>query len=222
MYKICAIIPAYDEGLNIVSVIKQVKKHNIDIVVIDDGSTDQTAALAEREEVCLIRHISNEGKGSALRRGFQFAVEKDYDYVITLDADGQHNSDEIPLFIDKIGNSNEDIVVGNRLHSPKGMPVLRLFVNKLFSKIVAMVSEQNIPDALCGYRIITRQILKSITLSSNRFDIDPEILIKASKKGFKITSVNIECIYANEFSYIRPLQDGYLFFRLIIKELKNS
>ena len=222
MKKICAIIPAYNEEKSLDLVLKKIKNCNIDVIVIDDGSTDNTAAIAERENVHLIRHVSNEGKGKALRDGFRLALEKEYDCIITLDADGQHDADEISSFIKKTLNNDAGIILGNRLYSPAGMPFGRFLVNKLFSKITSKVCKQNIADTLCGYKIIKRDVLASIRLDTNRFDIDPEILIKTAKAGFKIESINIKCIYAEESSHIRPLQDGNNFFRLIIRELKNN
>ena len=107
--------------------LKKVKEYNIDAIVIDDGSTDNTAAIAEQENVYLIRHSSNEGKGKALRNGFRLALKKWYDLIITLDADGQHDPNEIPSFINKIRNGNAGIIVGNRLYSPTGMPPITTF-----------------------------------------------------------------------------------------------
>jgi len=221
MFKICALIPAYNEEKSISSVIKKIKKHNIDIAVIDDKSKDRTAYFAEKENVCLLRQSSNEGKGSALRRGFKWALKNDYDYIITIDADSQHNPDEIPFFMNQVFKNASDIVLGSRMHLPKDMPLYRLCINKLFSRIVSRACKQHIPDALCGYRIIKKEVLKELDLDSDRFDIDPEILIKASKKGFKITSVNIETIYSGETSHIEPLRFVYTFIARIIKESKK-
>ena len=222
MEKICALISAYNEEKNLGPILKKLKNHNIDIIVIDDGSTDDTAAIAEREDAYLIRHPSNKGKGVALRDGFRIALESGYNLLITLDADGQHDVDEIPSFINKIRNSDADIIVGNRLHCPNGMPVYRLFINRFFSKITSKVCKQHIPDAACGYRIIKRDLLESITLDIDDFHIDHEILIRAAKAGFKIDSIDIKCIYAGEFSHIKPMQYWNNFFRLIIRELKNN
>ena len=222
MNKICAVIPAYNEEKNLGPVLEKIKNYNIDVIVIDDCSTDNTAAIAERENAYLIRHASNEGKGNALRYGFRLALEKGYELIITLDADGQHETNKIPFFIEKIRNSNAGIIIGNRLHRPMGMPLYRLFINKLFSKIASMACRQNIPDVACGYRIIKREVLQSINLNADRFDIEPEILIKSAKANFKTDSINIKCIYAGEYSHIRPLQYWNNFFRLIIRELKNS
>ncbi len=222
MTKICAIIPAYNEEKSLGSVLKKIKNHNIDVIVIDDGSTDNTAAIAERENAYLVRHASNEGKGKALRDGFRLALEKGYELIITLDADGQHDVDEIPSFINKIRDSDADIIVGNRLHSPNGMPAYRIFINRFFSKITSKVCKRHIPDAACGYKIIKRDILESITLDINDFHIDHEILIRAAKAGFKVDSIDIKCIYAGEFSHIKPMQYWNNFFKLIIRELKNN
>ena len=222
MNKICAIISAYNEEKNLGLVLEKIKNYNIDAIVIDDGSTDNTTAIAERENAYLIKHASNEGKGKALRDGFRLALEKGYELTITLDADGQHNPDEIPFFIDRIRRSDAGIIIGNRLHSPEGMPLYRLFINRLFSKIASMVCRQNISDVACGYRIIKRKVLQSINLNADRFDIEPEILIKSAKANFKIDSINIKCIYAGEYSHIKPLQYWNNFFRLIIRELRGN
>jgi len=111
MNKICAVIPAYNEEKSLGHFLKKLKGYNIDIIVIDDGSTDDTAEIAKSENVFLIRRIVNEGKGKALRDGFQFALEKDYELIITLDADGQHDPVEIPFFIKKINNGEAGIVI---------------------------------------------------------------------------------------------------------------
>ena len=106
MNKMCAVIPAYNEEKNLGLILKKVKAHSIDIIVIDDGSIDQTATIAEREGAHLIRHPINKGKGDAIRNGFQLALEKGYDIIISLDADGQHDPGEIPHFIEKINNNS--------------------------------------------------------------------------------------------------------------------
>lgn len=219
MHKICAVIPAYNVDRHVGQLIRKIKNHNIDIVIIDDCSQDATASAAEKEGVYLIRRTKNGGKGAALRDGFDFALTKGYELIVTLDADGQHNPDEIEVFLDKISGGNAGIVIGNRLHNPKDMPRRRLFVNKLFSKIISSVCGQNIPDALSGYRIIKKDVLKKIVLTSDRFDIDPEILIDAAKKGYIIDSIDIESIYSAERSNIRPFADTYRFFKLIFNEM---
>jgi glycosyltransferase involved in cell wall biosynthesis len=221
MNKICAVIPAYNEEAHIALVIQKTRKHSVDVIVIDDGSTDRTAAIAEREDVRVIRHIANQGLGAALRGGFKAAIDGGYHYVITLDADGQHDPEDIPRFIEKIIDDKADIVTGNRLHYPKSMPRKRLFVNRTLSRIISNTCGQYIPDALNGYRIISGKVLRSIELNCERFDIVPEVLIKAAKQGFRIESLDIECIYADETSHIRPWRDGRMFFKLIAESKKR-
>ena len=222
MNKICAIIPAYNEAKNLPFLLKRIRGHNVDAIVVDDGSTDETAAVAEAGGACLLRHPSNEGKGRALRDGFGLALKKGYELVVTLDADGQHDTEAIPFFIKELKGGDMGIVIGNRLRNPDNMPRYRLFVNKLFSRITSFVCGQNIPDAACGYRIMKKEVLQSIALACDKFDIDTEIIIKSAKAGFKVGAINIKCIYAGEFSHIRPIQYSNDFFRLIIKELGNK
>ena len=221
MSKVCAVIPAYNEESALGPILRKVKERHIDAIVVDDGSIDDTRIIAENEGTFLIRHPANRGKGRALRSGFQLALTKGYDLIITLDADGQHDQQEIPLFIKEIEDGEAGVIVGNRLRHPIGMPAGRLFVNKFFSRLTSKVCGQDIPDALCGYRVIKKEVLKNIVLKSDRFDIDPEILIKAAKAGFKIGSVDITCIYGGEASHISPIRDGKNFFRLVSRELKN-
>jgi len=222
MKKVCALIPAYNEANLLGGVLKKIKQFDLEIIVIDDGSTDNTAALAIAENVTLVRHPFNLGKGRALMSGIKLLADKDCDYVITLDGDGQHNPEEIPLFIEAAEKTQADLIIGNRLHNPRTMPANRVFFNRLSSKIISGVCRQNIPDALCGYRAIKKSLLDSLRLSAPRFDIDPQIVIQAAKSGAIISSINIECIYASEKSHINPLPDAYQFCRIVIKEgLKN-
>ena len=221
MARICSVIPAYNEQLHLGVIIKGVKKHGLDVIVVDDGSTDQTATIAAQEADFFIRHPENKGKGCALRSGFAFAFEKGYQAIITIDGDGQHNPADIPLFVKRAESSHAGIVIGNRMHCPKGMPPVRVLCNMVGTKMISVVCKQHIPDALNGYRIIKREVLESVTLETEGFDIDPEILIKASQVGFTVDSVNIECVYGKEVSHIRPLFDGYDFFRIVIKSALN-
>ncbi len=221
MNKICALVPAYNEERKIKDVIRKRKAQRVDIVVIDDGSSDLTAQIAEEDAMIVIKNGQNLGLGHSLRKGFRYALENNYELIVTLDADGQHDPDELFRFLDKIYRSGSDIVAGNRMDSPRGMPLHRWATNHVFSIIISAVSGQDINDALCGYRVFKRTVFEKISLTGEKYDIIPEILIKASKKGFIIDSVNIRSIYENERSHIRHLRDAYMFFRLIFRELKK-
>jgi len=218
--RVCAIVPAFNEARHIGALLEGIKKRLEHIIVINDGSTDLTASIAVSKNVRVIQNTSNKGKGNALRQGFDLALKDGYEYIITIDADGQHDPEEVPRFIDRISSAGEGtgLVSGNRMTDIEDMPPQRIFFNKLSSKIVSRLCGQSIPDALCGYRIISARALRSIDLSCNRFDIVPEILISMSDIGSNIHSIDIKTLYADEKSHIRPLRDAYMFCRLIFRK----
>jgi glycosyltransferase involved in cell wall biosynthesis len=132
---ICAIIPAYNSEKTIGTLLEKVLKFVNDVVVIDDGSVDRTVDIASGFGVNVIRHGRNFGKGRALKTGFEFAKSKNYDAVLTLDSDLQHNPEEIPKFFEKYADGF-DIVIGNRMKNLKGMPIERIFSNKTTSLLI--------------------------------------------------------------------------------------
>lgn len=213
--EMCAVIPAFNEAPRIAKVIEGVREQGIDAVVVDDGSGDGTESVARACGAAVVRHAANRGKGAALRSGFAYALEKGYGAVITLDGDGQHDPAEIPLFIARARETRADIVSGNRMRSPAGMPRTRVFCNRAGSSIVSRLAGCRVPDALIGYRLMRTAVLRSIRLEADRYEIDPEILLRASFAGFRIAYVDVACIYGNERSRISPLRDGALFLRLI-------
>lgn len=215
---LCAIIPAYNEERTIGRVVSSVRDRGIDVIVVDDGSSDNTAGCARENGALLLKNERNEGKGTALRKAFEYVKEKGYEYVYTLDADGQHDPEDIPKFIEKMRVSGSDIVAGNRLANPRNMPDDRLTINRWSSSLISKMTGQHIPDPLCGFRLIRAGVLEKLDLVGVRFEIIPEILIKAAKRGFIIGYVDIETIYGDETSYIRPGRDGYMFLGFLIKE----
>jgi len=217
------VLPSHNEEKTLASVIKPLKEAGIDIFVVDDGSQDDTDAIASSLGAEVIRHQHKKGKGQSLKDGFKLALEKSYDYIIAIDADGQHNPREAGKFIktaDKEGGAG--IIIGNRLHKPKGMPVTRLLTNKIMSKIISAICKQHIPDTQCGYRLIKREVLQDIYLRAHKFEIESELLIKAAKAGYKIISVPIETIYADEVSHINPFIDTLRFIRFIVRVLRKE
>ncbi|MDD5634318.1 MAG: glycosyltransferase family 2 protein [Candidatus Omnitrophica bacterium] len=222
MNKIAAVIPAYNAENYIKNVINAVQRQNIDVIVVDDGSIDGTLAVIKKETPYFLTHSVNTGKGSALRDGFKYAVQRGYDLVITLDSDGQHNPDEIPNFIEKIQTDALGMVIGNRMHEPKGMPFQRVLVNKLYSKILTGMCKTDLPDPLCGYRIYRMELVKQLNLTANGYEVVIESILEAVGKGFKIGAIDIECIYGDQKSYIRPLRDAVRTFRLMFTRSKNQ
>lgn len=216
---ICVVIPTYNEANAIGNVINQVRARNLDLLIIDDGSTDNTYEIAQSSGVKVLKNLKNQGKGAALIRGFEFALNNNYDAVITMDGDGQHLADDIPLFIGACENSKSAIIVGNRMKETKSMPLIRILTNKSMSWLISLVAGQIIPDTQCGFRLIKKEVLTKTRFRSNNFEIESEILIKASRAGFKIDSIPIKTVYGKEKSRINPILDSLRFIVFILKEL---
>ncbi len=220
MNSICAIIPAYNAERTIGILIERVKKFIPlkDIIVVDDGSNDMTSKIAFDRGVNVLKHDENYGKGKALKTGFEFARSNNYDAVLTLDADLQHDPDEIPKFIDKL-NEGFDIVIGNRMRNLKSMPIERIFSNKITSFLISLRTGRKIPDSQCGFRLIKRAVIEKISAKSDGFGFESEFLIKALLAGFKVGFVEIKTIYNGERSYIKHFGDTFKFIAIYTRSL---
>ncbi|MEK6714535.1 MAG: glycosyltransferase family 2 protein [Candidatus Omnitrophota bacterium] len=215
----CVIIPAYNEEKVIASLIERIKNIGLTVVVVDDGSSDATADMAQAKGAVVLKSEKNQGKGSALRRGFEYALKSQYQTIVTLDADGQHNPESIKDFIQMRKKTNADMVVGNRMRNTENMPLARIITNRFMSWLISRASGQNIPDTQCGFRLIQKIVLENITLLAARYDMESEILIEAAKKGYKIESLPIETIYQGEKSQIHPVLDTLRFIKTYLRLL---
>lgn len=216
--RICVIIPTYNEAKTIADIIKKVKLLGLDVIVVDDGSTDSTFQIAADNAAIVIRNDKNEGKGASLVKGFNYVIAHNYDAAITIDGDGQHDTDDIVHFIRAIETSDSGILIGNRMHKPKEMPLSRFLTNKFMSWIIARVVSQNIPDSQCGFRLIKKEVLEKVKFETNNYDAESELLLKAARLGFKIGAVPIDTIYRGEKSRINPFVDALRFIRLMFRE----
>lgn len=214
------IIPAYNAAATIVNLIEKTALHieKQDVVVVDDGSEDQTAALAKKAGVSVLRHHHNRGKGAALKTGFGYAIDNGYAAVITLDADLQHDPRFIPDFVAK-SREDVDVLIGTRKRNPRNMPFNRWLTNHVTSVIISVLAGQSIRDSQSGYRWISVEVLKRIKLVSERYDLEPELLIKAGRLGFRTEDVFISTIYTQGKSYINPLGDTERFIHLMWRSL---
>ncbi|MBU1767117.1 MAG: glycosyltransferase family 2 protein [Candidatus Omnitrophica bacterium] len=240
--KICALIAAYNEKERIGQLILQIREVEgiSDVIVVDDGSVDNTYEEAKKAGAIVLRHEKNKGKGAALRTGFSYIKSKDYGAVITLDGDGQHKYSEISNFIEAYKKGDADIVVGSRmlarhrisggmqckdLPSSKkqaGMPFIRYATNHFTSFITSVLSRSSVSDSQSGFRLISTDALKKIELSTSNFEIESEVIIKAARKGFKIKEIPISTVYLAEStkrSKINPFIDTLRFFRFVLKNL---
>ena len=184
-----------------------------DVVVYDDASTDDTASVAERAGAIVLRHAQNAGKGQTLRDGLNWACENDYTAVVTLDGDGQHLPEEINRFLEKIGEA--DLIIGNRMFECDNMPFVRTCTNRFTSWVISLLAKQKIHDSQVGFRLITCDCWRGIDIKSNNFEFEGEMLIAASRKGFRIAEVPISTVYGDEKSKIRPVRDTIRFFKMI-------
>ena len=217
--KISILIPAFNEQKAIGQIVSNIKAKGLDVIVIDDGSADRTAVIAGDHGAIVLRNEKNRGKGASLQRGFEHIAKWGYDGVIIMDGDGQHDVEDIPQFINEFERSKPGIVQGNRMENHKGMPFVRLMTNWFMSWILSCVCKQRIPDSQCGFRLISSEVLKEIHLQCENFEIDSEILIQSSRKGFKITSVPVKTIYQDEKSKVNPVSDTVRFFSYILREV---
>lgn len=216
----CAVIPAFQAERTIGDVVRGVKAQGLVVVVIDDGSSDQTAAIASKEGALVISHLRNQGKGCALRTGFEYALHSRYDGIVTMDSDGQHDPTEIPQLIQVGERQHAGIVVGNRMTSGAGMPVVRRWTNNVMSAIISAVARQRIPDSQCGFRFIRKEVLESVPLRAKRFEIETELLFEAAVRRWKIVSVPIRSIYlTHHHSHIRPVRETARFVGVVCRYL---
>lgn len=214
--RLCAVIPAYNEGRRVGAVVREVRKHLDSVVVVDDGSEDDTAEEAERAGALLIRHPRNRGKGAALQTGFDYALGQGYDAVICLDADGQHDPAELPRFVEALSRGQAGIVLGSRMADPAGMPWLRHWTNRTTSVILSRLAGQTILDSQSGYKVIRTEVLRQVRPTRSGFDAESEFLILASRRGYRIGHVPIRTIYGEETSSINPVLDTWRFVRLCL------
>ena len=212
-----ALIPAFNEENNVCAVVEKTMPKVDKVLVVDDGSFDKTSDVARRCGAEVIRNEKNMGKADAMYRGFRYAIENNFDLIIVLDADGQHDPDEIPNFIDKI-NEGFDIVVGARQFDPSLMPKIRIFANSFSSWLTSVVCRSKILDSQSGYRAIRTEVVKKVKFNSKRYQIETEMLIKAAKCGFKITFIPIKTIYRKEAkSKVNQIIDPVKFVFLVLK-----
>jgi len=221
MSKICAVIPAFNVEQTISTVITKTSQFikPANIIVVDDGSFDKTAATVKKTGVVVISNGVNRGKGFSLKQGFQYAIENGYEAIITLDGDQQHDPLEIPQFIDCYRKTGADLILGDRTHDFATMPLDRQFSNKMTSLIISLLTGQRVRDSQTGYRLIKTKNLKRINLISNRYDTESELLVKALLNSCKIAHVPIKTIYNEQPSHIHRFVDTLRFMRIVTLSL---
>jgi glycosyltransferase involved in cell wall biosynthesis len=213
---IVALIPGYNEARRIGEVVRATAEH-LPVIVVDDGSTDDTAARAREAGATVIEQRPNQGKGAALRAGFRQALGEGAEAVLTLDADGQHDPAEIPAFLAAWATEpHPDLVIGRR--NFRAMPPIRRLSNELGGRAFSWAVGRPIPDNQSGFRLISRRIAEA-TLESDEggFEFEVEMITTCIRLGGTIAWVPIRTIYAGAPSHIRPLDHLRSFIRITRK-----
>lgn len=195
--KIIVVIPAYNEEKTIGQVIQEVKKYTNNIIVVDDGSEDETYKIAEKENVIIYRHIINRGLGGALATGIQGALKEKADVILTFDADGQHKAKDIPQMIKPIIEGEADIVIGSRLLVPSKIPLSRILANRLANIITYLLFGIWTTDSQSGLRCFNKKTAQLLNLATNSMEVSSEIIKEIKVHNLKLTEVPIQAIYTD-------------------------
>ena len=217
---VVALIPGYNEGPRIGPVVRGALEH-LPVIVVDDGSRDDTAARAREAGATVIEQRPNQGKGAALRAGFARAIATGFEAALTLDADGQHDPAEIPLFLAAwAADPRPDLVIGRR--NFRAMPPVRRLSNELGGRALSWAVGRHIPDNQSGYRLVSQRLMEA-TLDSDEggFEFEVEMITTCIRAGWPIAWVPIRTIYAGEPSHIKPLAHLREFIRIVRKARRD-
>jgi glycosyltransferase involved in cell wall biosynthesis len=212
-HRCAAVIPCLNEAATIGPLVAQVKRSVELVIVVDDGSGDATARLAEDSGAQVLRHSIRTGKGQALREGWNLARERGCEWAICLDGDGQHDPSLIPAFFQKADQTAASLVAGNRMADAGKMPFVRRAVNRWMSAQLSRRAGRPLPDSQCGFRLMNLQAYGKVQIHSSHFEIESEILLAFIKAGLIVEFVPIPVIYGKETSKINPVTDTLRWFK---------
>jgi glycosyltransferase involved in cell wall biosynthesis len=214
-----AVIPAFNAASTIQTVIIGVSKYiPIEaILIVDDGSRDDTAQRVNETGASLLRRSTNGGKGRALRDGFAKILDSQPEWIICLDADGQHDPTVVPRFQEAAGVGPFDLLIGDRTGDLATMPLPRRFSNLFSSTLISWRTGNRIHDAQCGFRAVRASFLRDLRLKAENYEIEVEMILKTWQRGGKIGWVPIPTIYQGEPSFIRKFPETMRFLRLLIR-----
>jgi glycosyltransferase involved in cell wall biosynthesis len=210
----CAlIIPCFNEGTTIAALVGAALPHLPAVVVVDDGSTDTTSVAAQAAGAQVVRHARNRGKGAALRTGLSLAGKQGFEWTFTLDGDGQHAPADIPAFLRCASQTGALLVVGNRMHNAQAMPWLRRRVNSWMSRQLSRRAGRDLPDTQCGFRLVHLKTWAGLSLKTERFEIESEMLMAFLAAQHPVAFVPIQVIGQQRQSRIHPLADTLRWWR---------
>ncbi|MFV2072276.1 MAG: glycosyltransferase family 2 protein [Thermoanaerobaculales bacterium] len=214
---IAAVIPAFNASPSVGDVVCRTRTLFEDVIVVDDGSADDTARAARASGADVIIHPINRGKGAALRTAFAVLWDRDYQGAVTLDADGQHLPEEIPRLL-KAWDEGADLVLGGRDHLFEEMVWLRRASNSISSRLISFAAGIRLADIQTGFRIYSRPLLEATGFPEDRFEAESAVVVRAARRGFQIISVPVDLGFSDGrcTSHYRPVIDSLRIARAVV------
>ena len=208
-----AVIPCFNESASIAALVRAVRQRLPFVMVVDDGSADDTACLAQNAGAVVVRHECNSGKGAALRTGLSLALKQGFEWALTLDGDGQHAPEDLPALLRCAEKNGARLVIGNRMNEAGKMPWLRRRVNRWMSRRLSRLAGRHLPDTQCGLRLIHLKTWAALSLKAERFEVESETLMAFLAAGRRVEFVPIRVIHGRRSSHIHPVADSLRWFR---------
>jgi glycosyltransferase involved in cell wall biosynthesis len=214
-----AIIPCYNEEVTIGSIVLKTKNYVDEVLVVNDGSTDETKIIAEKAGAVVITLNKNKGKSKAIVTGFKYAIKNKFDYVVTIDGDGQHNPNEIPEILKLLIDDGFDISIGLRSGNDTEMPFWRKIGKRVLDYATSFGNGGYLTDSQCGFRAFNKKSIKALIpkINGNAFSVESEELIKAHELNLKVAHTNVSCKYKNlKTSTKDPASHGFSVLSYVI------
>jgi glycosyltransferase involved in cell wall biosynthesis len=202
-----AIVPAFNEARTIADVVNGLTGVVDRVLVVDDGSSDGTAAIARRAGAEVLGYGGNRGKGHAIRTAIAVAMERGFTHALMLDGDMQHLPSEAPRLLEAAATSGADVVLAERRFARDEMPASRYHANRVGSRVLSWFVGGRFRDTQCGFRVFRLEALRGITLKARGYDIETEMLVKLARRGATMTTVPVTAVYAGQQSKLRPVRD---------------
>jgi len=223
--KVVVLIPAFNAEPTVGDVVSGARRYLPNVLVVNDGSTDETGAEAEKAGARVVSHKVQMGKGAALRTGFGILSGDEspfgpIDGILTMDADGQHDPEDIPNLFTAFEEGRGDLIIGSRMSQRDNIPTYRLWPNLVGNFFLSRASGNRVEDSQSGMRIYSRTLLSAVTLLASRFDLEAEAIIRSGKAGFQFDFVPIRAIYTEDYtSNFRPVIDTFLISMVYLRSI---
>jgi glycosyltransferase involved in cell wall biosynthesis len=221
--RVLVAIPVWNEARHIGALLDELLSAFIDrddILVVDDGSTDQTGEIAQSRRVRLLTHGQNRGKGAGIKSAMRWARDRRYDWVLFMDGDGQHEPEFIPAFFRQIESDRYDVILGDRQMRCGRMPWHRRLSNRCSSAIVSwLTAPLQVHDSQCGFRAVRLQNCDAEWFEENGYQFETEFILTLAQRGFRFSEIPISTHYNTAVSKIAVVGDTFRFFRVVVKRL---